>query len=358
MRRIFKVAVFCLVTACMAPVFTSCSEDSNETVQNNADKKTINEELVTCKQLLASATEKDYPQTAIDAFKSVVTLVESALDKDPTQTAVDNMLTQLREAKATFIAAAFDALPLANLICSWDFDTEGTTLASTGTQKWNAVLKAGPSEIFGSDTNVPQFVDGIKGKALSFSKGAHLEVADYNTSTLLGSELAISVWVKPAKTVPGNYIMSLNYWNTFKFQLQEENKPFMTFASDKGSADCDNEMAQSVPNDKWSHLTVVLSYTTHTLKFYVNGELTKTWNASEKEALSGTKWKTDWTSATGEKLPLMIGGCTTYAEASSWEWFTPSPEAWDCFYGLMDQVKIFNVALTDGQVNKLYNDEK
>jgi hypothetical protein len=40
------------------------------------------------------------------------------------------------------------------------------------------------------------------------------------------------------------------------------------------------------------------------------------------------------------------------------DWFKPSVDAWDYFHGSMDQLKLFTVALTDGQVNKLYNDEK
>lgn len=358
MKKFFSMAVFCLVAALVAPVFVSCGDDDNEVVKNNADLTALTTELTACETLLAGAKTDDYPQTAIDAFKKVIDMVKTAVASDPTQTAVDNMLTQLTEAKNTFLASAYDALPSANLICAWDFDEgTGTTLTSTGTQKWDAVLTAGPTEIFGTDTQLPQFVDGIKGKALSFDKGAHLEVANYNKNALLGSELTLSVWVKPTQTAAGNYIISLNYWNTFKFNLQDENKPFFTVSTNKGGVDADNEMPQSVKNNEWAHLVVIMSYTTHTLKFYVNGELTKTWDQEGKPALAGTTWNNEWASATGKTLPLMIGACTTYEEASTWDWFGPT-SVWDCFHGLIDQVKLFNVALTDGQVNKLYNDEK
>ena len=357
------MAAICLAVAFITPVFTSCSKDSDEEiVKNNADVTELKAELAECKTLLGGATTDNYKQESIDAFKSVIDLVEAALVKDPTQTVVNNLLTQLREARSTFEKSAFDAIPEENKLLSWDFNEEGTTLASTGKLAWKAVLKAGPAELFGTDTNVPQFVEGISGKALSFDKGAHLEVTDYTPSSLLGKELSISVWVKPSKTVAGNYILSLNYWNTFKLNLQEENKPFFTFASagspDPVISDCDNEMPQSVPNDKWSHVVIVLSYTTHKLDFYVNGELTKSWDATGKPGLASNGWATGWTPAGGGQLPLMIGACTTYAEASSWEWFNPSPEAWDCFHGAMDQLSIYNVALKQGQVSKLYNSEK
>lgn len=359
MKKVFKMVAFCLAVACVAPVFTACSDDDDkkETVANNADTAALKEELAACKALLGSATTEDYPQSAIDALQKVVTLVEESLKKDPTQTAVDNMLTQLTTAKTTFLAAAYDAIPAENIVCNWDFNTEGSVVTSTGTQKWTAELKAGPTELFGSNTDVPKFVEGKQGKALLFDNGAHLEVADYNTNALLTKEFTLSVWVKPTKTTAGNYIISLNYWNTFKFNLQGENKPFFTVNTDQGIVDADNEKAQSVKENEWAHLVVVMNFNDHTLKFYVNGNLDKTWDSTGKPALAGNNWAAGWTSVTGKKLPLMIGVCTTYEEALTWDWAVPSAETWDCFHGSIDELKIFNVALTDGQVSKLYNDE-
>ena len=56
----------------------------------------------------------------------------------------------------------------------------------------------------------------------------------------------------------------------------------------------------------------------HTLSFYVNGELTKTWDASGKPGLAGSQ-KSAYLPASGEKLPFLIGCATTYAEASTWD---------------------------------------
>jgi hypothetical protein len=56
----------------------------------------------------------------------------------------------------------------------------------------------------------------------------------------------------------------------------------------------------------------------------------------------------------------MIGACTTYAEANatwtSWVW-ARTPANWDGFIGAMDELKVYNIALTDGQIAKLYKDE-
>lgn len=361
MKKYFKLVAFCLAVTLVAPLMTSCSDDDDDKEVVKADTAALNEELTACTALLEAATTTDYPQTAIDAFRQIVTAVKTGLEKNPSQTEVDNMLTQLQEAKAAFLASAYDALPTDKMVCAWDFEKEGDNLVSNGVKPWTAVLKAGPAEIFGTDTQKPLFVEGVKGgKALSFDKGAHLEISDYTKGDLLKDELSLSVWVKPTKTVAGNYIISLNYWNTFKFNLQDENKPFFTVATEQGIIDADNEMPQSVKENEWAHLVVVMSYKSHTLKFYVNGELTKTWDETGKPALASNTWAADYVSPTGKTLPLIIGASTTYEEAmAAWsDWFKPSVDAWDYFHGSMDQLKLFTVALTDGQVNKLFNDER
>ena len=41
---------------------------------------------------------------------------------------------------------------------------------------------------------------------------------------------------------------------------------------------------------------------------------------------------------------------------TSWVW-ARTPANWDGFIGAMDELKVYNIALTDGQVAKLYKDE-
>lgn len=360
MKKIFKIALLFMAVTLVTPVVTSCSEDTKEET-TTADTAALKAEIEECEALLNAATTDDYPQEAIDNFRKIVDQAKAVLESNPSQTAVDNLLTQLQKAKESFLAAAYDALPTEQMICAWDFETEGDEQVSTGTKAWKAVLAAGPEAIFGSDTFKPQFKEGEGvngGNALYFDNGAHLEVSDIVESELLKNELSISVWVKPVKTVAGNYIISYNYWNTFKLNLESENKPFFTVATEQGIIDADNERAGSVKENEWAHLVVTMSYTDHQMKFYVNGEETKVWDETGKPQLASNKWAASYESPTGNVLPLMIGACTTYEEASTWDWFTPSKESWDCFHGTIDQVKIFTVALTNGQVKKLYNDEK
>jgi hypothetical protein len=194
------------------------------------------------------------------------------------------------------------------------------------------------------------------GKAMYFNNGSHLEISDYAASDLMGSQLSIAVWVKPDSTRAGNYIMSYNYWNSWKFQLQDQNKPFFTIHTNAdGWVDADNQADFSAPNNEWTHLVVTLNMSTKLLTFYVNGVNTMEWTAETKPGLTGTgPWQYKNT------LPLMIAACTTYAEAKAeWDWsWAETPAGWDGFVGAMDELKVYNIALTDGQVAKLYNEEK
>ena len=83
--------------------------------------------------------------------------------------------------------------------------------------------------------------------------------------------------------------------------------------------------------------------------FYINGELTKTWTKENKsDALTGT------VKPYSKTLPLMIGVATTFAEANTWDWaWDKVPASWDYFHGTLDELQVYNVALTAGQVAKL-----
>ena len=350
--KLFKNAsIACLSLAMCASAFISCDKDETFTP---ADSTTLVAVIDSCQSLSDEATTTDYPQAAITAFDAVLATANTAiLNTKITQTAVDNLVVQLRAAKATFLAAAYDAIPSSALLMGLSFDEGiGSQLTAAG-KSWTAVLTKGPSEIFGTATNFPSFIDGKKGKAMYFSNGSHLEINNYTASDLLGSKLSISVWVKPDSTRAGNYIMSYNYWNTWKFQLQEQNKPFFT-AKTADYTNADNQSDFSAPNRTWTHLVVSMDLTNSKLVFYVNGTNTMEWTSLTKPTFTGTL--APYTST----LPLMIGACTTYAEANTawtWDW-AKTPANWDGFIGAMDELKLYNIALTDGQAAKLYNDEK
>lgn len=345
--------VACVSLALMATVYTSCEKEE----ATPGDTTILVALIDSCQTLVDDATTVDYPTAAISTFTSALNVAKTAiLDTKLPQSSVDNLVVSLRAAKATFMASAYDAIPATSLLMGLNFNEgAGTQLTAAG-KSWTAVLKKGPSEIFGTAaTNFPSFINGKVGKAMYFSNGSHLEVSDYTANDLLGSTLSIAVWVKPDSTRAGNYIMSYNYWNSWKFQLQEQNKPFFTIHTNTdGWVDADNQADFSAPNNEWTHLVVTLNMNTKLLTFYVNGAITMEWNSTTKAGLTGTGAFPYATT-----LPLMIGACTTYAEANTWDWnWSRTPNGWDGFVGAMDELKLYNIALTEGQVSKLYNEEK
>lgn len=354
--NLFKNAfIACVSIAFIAVVFTACSK-SNDSV-TTADQTKLTALADSCTTLLSSTTvATDYPAASITAFQTVLTNAKAAAAVTTiTQTAVDNLVVNLRAAKTTFLAAAYGAIPSSALLMGMSFDETVTSNQFTTEGKgWTAVLKTGPTEIFGTATNLPSFVTGKVGKAIYFSNGSHLEISNYTSTDLLGKQLSIAVWVKPDSTRSGNYIMSYNYWNSWKFQLQEQNKPFFTIHTNAdGWVDADNQADLSAPNKAWTHLVVTLNMDTKILTFYVNGVSTMSWNATTKPGLTGTG---AFQYAT--VLPLMIGAYTTYAEALLNDTGgTASKNSWGSFIGSMDELKLYNIALTDGQVAKLYKDE-
>ncbi|MDD4713730.1 MAG: LamG domain-containing protein [Bacteroidales bacterium] len=352
--KLFKNAfIACLSLAMCASAFISCDKDETFTP---ADTTKLAALIDSCQTLSDEATTTDYPQAAITAFDAVLATAKTAiLNTKISQTAVDNLVVQLRAARATFLAAAFDAISPSALLMGLSFD-EGTGSQLTAAGKgWTAVLTAGPSQIFGTGTSLPSFVTGKVGKAMSFSNGSHLEINNYTASDLLSNTLSIAVWVYPDSTRENNYLLSYNYWNTWKFQLQLQNKPFFTAKTSAGFTDADDQLDFSAPNGAWTHLVLSMNLTTGKLVFYVNGQNQMEWTSVTKPNFTGSF------STYATVLPLMVGAGFTYAEGmavmgtESW-WQTK--QAFPHYAGLMDELKLYNIALTDGQAAKLYNDEK
>jgi len=353
--NLFKNAfIACVSIAFIAVVFTACSK-SNDSV-TTADQTKLTALADSCTTLLSSTTvATDYPAASITAFQTVLTNAKAAAAVTTiTQTAVDNLVVNLRAAKTTFLAAAYGAIPSSALLMGMTFDeTVASNQFTTEGKGWTAVLKTGPSEIFGTATNLPSFVTGKIGKAMYFSNGSHLEINNYVKSDLLNSKLSISVWVSPDSTKGGNYILSYNYWKTWKFQVQENQKPCFTTKTTGGVTDADNQLVNSVPNKTWTHLVVSMDLTAGTLTFYVNGVSTMVWTSTTKPTFTGTLVPY------ANTIPLMVGACTTYTEALvGFDWTGwNKPSSWDGFVGSIDELKLYNIALTDGQVAKMYKDE-
>lgn len=334
-------------------VLGSCKDDEGDPIVQG-DKTALNALIVEADALATAATTSEYPETAIDAFKATLATVKTTAATPLTQVQINNLVTQLTAAMTTFESQAYGFIDEdLYLNAGWHFDEgSGTTATAFSSVKHVGTFKTGNAGVFGANAMSPSWVDGVNGgKAIYLNNGAHLEVP--YTTAFLPANITISVWIKPLELYENNYIVSQNYWNGYKLQTQGGGKPFFTYKKVDGDiVDADNETDNSIKAGQWNHIVVSVNGTTNELKFYVNATLTKTWTVDTKDIGPLTQ-----TLTAPDPQPFIIGCVATDAELASWSW-TETPSTLGYFKGAIDELKIYNIALADGQVSRLYTDEK
>ena len=359
MKKFFAIAAIALSVLAI-----SCKKDKTP-VDNTpkVDLTELNAVVAECETLVNAATTDSYTQDAIDAFKKVISEVKAASEKAESEAAVKSLISRLQDARKTFEESAVDAIKADNVIFALSFDEgTGTQLTTTGKNAWTAVLQKGAEELF-PDTKLPEFVEGKVGKALHFADASHLSIADYDAKAVTGlGAISIACWVKPDELRASNYIVSLDSWHVWKFQTQDGGKPFFTIATTNGISDMDNETDGSVEVGKWAHLAVTWTTETGEVNMYVNGQLTKTWPGNAH--MDGTKEKhgkgSKIASIAEDRLnvvELAIGSDETIGMKRGAD--NAEIKAWDAwFHGAIDELAVYNVALSQGQITKLYNTAK
>ncbi len=342
--------LFFMLILSSAMILGSCSK---EDAIIEGDKAPLTALIATADAIAAKAVPANYPQAAIDTYKNTLATIKTAAGTPITQATITNLTTQLTEAMKTFDTQAYGFINNdLYLNAGWHFDEgTGTTATAFSTVKHVATFFKGNAVILGANAKLPTWGAGVKGgKAVYLDGGAHLEVP--YTTAFLPANLTISVWVKPTELYEHNYIVSQNYWTGYKLQTQSGGKPFFTYKKVNGDIiDVDNEMDNSVKINVWNHIVVTVNGTSKELKFFVNGTLTKTWTDPKGGALTQTL-------TSPAPQPFIIGGVATDAElaANFMAWTTAANLGY--FKGAIDELKIYNIALADGQVSKLYLDEK
>lgn len=363
MKTFLKSAsAFALLLGAAVLLLASCNKKSgNSGGGNDVDKTKLEAMIIECETLLEAATADEYPEANIEAFSNAVSDAKAVRDnQNATQSQVDLTTNNLKLAKDVFIGSKYESIPDSSVIAFFNFDEiNDNTVVSTGTKPVVGVLTAGPTEIFGTDTGLPTLVDGVQGKAIYLSRGNYVAVENYNPADFLMNNMSWAAWVKvDDASRANNYIVSLNYWNNWKLNVENSGKPFFTVKTTTATVDMDNETVGTVKDGVWVHLAVTMDLNTHTVVFYVNGVATKTWDSATKENLTGSI-AAAYTSTIGRQLPLLIGAATVYDEALTWEWDTwKMPDGWDSMRGAIDNLGIYNTTLTAGQVARLYQTQK
>jgi hypothetical protein len=350
MKQLKKIVTALIMLAAVITIFQSCKK-SDDTANYNADKSKLSLQIDTANALYNAAVEGkqagEYSVGSKAIFKVSINLAQSVLTGNTfTQYQVNNALANLIRAEATFATNLIQQISAANQVAYWKFDGDATDASGNG---FNGTLQTGwvgsTAATATDGATLPVLTTdryGTANHAYYFNNGAYIEVP-YNTA-LRPSSFTISAWIKPTVTNAGNYIISLDRWNGYKFQIQSNNFPYLTIMTDQGDLDIDDNPG-AVQVNVWSQVAV--SFTNGTMVFYINGKVSKTVTANGNPIPIGTITNL----SIGNEMPKEA---YNFTNTSSPNYFYGA----SYFMGSIDDVHLYNTVLTPTQINSLYTMEQ
>lgn len=283
----------------------------------------------------------------------------------------------LPQTDRTFTTAGF--FEPTGQIAYWNFDDN--TNDATGVFNASASL-----------TKDVTYVDARKtaaGKAASFNGTSTIIEIPNGNQLMANKSFAISFWINTNSSKEGHFVLGLAGSKGFQFEIL--GGPWT--ATDKGvklatqydlgsTSDAEDTWWNGNPNgwqgstfskdvstsggiasyfkDKWAQVICMYNSTTKVGSMYVNGEKVREfdfnlWPAGDaKTGAVGVKYAGN---PSGNNLAFgFIQGSANRTLTDSWA--DPSDPANNHFKGLMDDVRIFNKALTANEISLIYNSEK
>ncbi|NML66249.1 LamG domain-containing protein [Hymenobacter sp. RP-2-7] len=338
----------------LTAMFSACKKDDSTTPTVTADKTKLSSVIDSVNTIYSAAVEGTKPGTYASGSKATLkTSIDLATttknDAAATQASVNTALANLRRAAATFQNSLIQEVSVANLMAQYKFNgnaNDATTNGNNGTLKTGPT---GPATAPGDGGQLPVLAAdrfGNANQAYEFNKGAYIEIP-YKAS-LNPQAITISAWVYRFDNNADNYIVSLNRWNSYKFQLQDFGKPFLTVTTTKGISDRDDDSGIVAVNT-WTH--VASSYVDGTMKFYINGKLIKTYTDVTGNLTAAPQ---NVNLAIGQQLPKDVyNSKPTGGQAA--DYFQYYSAAY--YKGRLDDIRIYNKALSDAEVTSIYTIE-
>jgi hypothetical protein len=203
-------------------------------------------------------------------------------------------------------------------------------VANTAYYKLNGdVLDSSGNGYNGTASNLSPYAAGRFGQAAVFN-GSNSKIEINGLSTFLGSSSSKSwsCWIKTTSTSGGNRAIISDYntgvgnYNFDCFMTPADGKVYLV--SNAGNTSVYILSSATINNGVWHHICAVQNTTTNTLELYIDSNLQGTISI-------GTGTRTS---------PLFIG---TYGVGYYWD-------------GSIDQVRIFNSAISAANVTSLYNE--
>lgn len=241
------------------------------------------------------------------------------------------------------------------------------------------------------------FADSRKaaaGKAASFNGTTSIIEIPNADDFVSHDDFTISFWVKPTFTeAKGQFVLGLAAWYGFQFEIPGDwtwVKLASRYKQGDGTTDAEDAfwngsgetkdtdpagwqgwtfnknvtasggVGETYFKNKWAHVVVTYNATTKVNTMYINGEKVKEhdfnlWpNDSKKKTITGVGFAGN---ATGNKLALgFIQGRENRIVSD--EWADPTITTNNHYKGLMDDLRIFSVPVTQTEVTLMYNSEK
>ncbi len=311
------------------------------------DYTEIDQAIANAQQIHDDAVEGtepgDYLSGSKGALQQAIDQAQFVRSKDcVSQPELNSAVASLNSALEVFESKKIIDLT-GNLVAHWLFNGNGADAsgnghdgtASVGHTNWGGGMPELAEDRHGNADYCYKFVDG--GNFVVTSNPAFQP-----------SELTISVWMNLYETWAHNFFISNDIWHSWKFQVQDANKPFFTahfMKSDQTEGWVDKDSNTGVLDlDKWYH--IVLTYTGGQMTFYIDGVKVQFWDDFDPGTLIEPHAGVDL--CIGQALP------TAAYDLPDHQW-----EEWlGYFKGYMDDMRFYNVMLTDAQVKALYDYEK
>lgn len=333
-------------------VLTGCKEDDETDPVNYA---ALDTKITEAQDLHDNAVEGtnigEYEAGSKTDLQDAIDQATAVRNKtDVTQSEVDNAVVNLQAAMDTFESKKIAQIAPENLVAEWRFN--GDAMDATGNGH-DGTAEVGYVEWGAGSVSLAEDRLGNADYCYMFEGGGNFVVAQ--DPSLNPPEMTIVAWVKLYETWAHSYFISNDIWNCWKFQIQDANKPFFTrkILKDDGSGenawiDKDSDSETLDPNNGvWHHIAV--THKSGEMAFYIDGVQTVLWD----DIPTGTP--VDPNPAVdiciGQALPTSVFSATP---GDPYEW----KEWLGYLKGYLDDLKLYNIVLTETQVNQIYIWEK
>jgi hypothetical protein len=362
MKTKFRIPVMLFTTVMLCTIaIVSCKDDPDPIPP--PDLTALKASITAASDMLSSTEEGkndgQYTADSRTALQDAITAAQGVVDNtETTQEQADAAKVSLDAAVTAYQGTVITPIAADALVAHWSFDEgTGATAGDASDNEFDGTFVAGPQWSEEHGGGMPDWVAdraGTAGKAIHFGEdGGSIEIP-YNTK-LNPESLSISLWLNADVIDANNRFLGLHSWIGYKFQLQEANRPFLTIGHATGAYDRDSE--QNLPINEWHH--VVATFGDGKMLFYVDGELIKTWEDTPNPAKSIAD--NPYNLVIGQDFPsdkYSLGDGTGFDVVGDPNYHV-IPLAWGGhFKGSLDELRIYNVVLTESQVGSLYDREK